>query len=381
VSLSTDIKELALNIGYSRIGFAPVEDFPEYEEVLAATGEKYDWWKSNPRKPLEWAHPKEKTPYAKSIITLVYDYAQRSFPPELTKIIGRVYLARCYNPPESNINAKRFALMKDFLDERKIKNESGAWLLPERWAGQRAGVTSFGKNTMAISENIGSFIVINTILVDVELEYDAPSEISKCPKNCTLCIDACPSQALYEPYKLDPRKCIAFNNWMTTKDRGFGISDSIPEAMRPKIGTRVHGCDFCQEACPKNKKKLEATFPQDEFLEAIKSDLTLSNILHMKPGFYEARIKPIMYNYIRDTYLFQRNAAVAMGNTRDEIYIPDLAIEINNEHEALRCHAAWALKQIGGKKAQSIIEKRLKTEQSPDVIKELNLCRDEFCRH
>jgi epoxyqueuosine reductase len=158
---------------------------------------------------------------------------------------------------------------------------------------------------------------------------------------------------------------------MTAKGRGFGVSDSIPPEIRPQMGTRIHGCDRCQEACPRNKKKLDAMLPSDEFLERIKAGLTLPNLLHLPAGFYESHIQPVMYNYIRDLYLFQRNAAVAMGNTHDPQYLPDLAVEINHEQEAVRSHVAWALGQIGGDEAHTVLNTRLAIEDSPEVRAEI----------
>ena len=263
MSLTARIKDYALDIGYSRVGIAPVEDFTEYGEILAAAADRYDWWTDSPRRPLEWVSPRTEVPEAKAIVVLVYDYVQKAFPPSLCELAGRVYLSRSYLPPSTNANGTRFELMQRFLREQGITCQPGTWLLPERWAAQRAGVASFGRNTCSYADGIGSFIVISTLLVDVELEADAPTPLTECPSDCTRYIDACPTGALFEPFKLDPRKCIAFNAWMTAKGRGHGITDVIPHEIRPQMGTRIHGCDCCQEVCPRNRKKLESVLPPD----------------------------------------------------------------------------------------------------------------------
>ncbi|MDR1087973.1 MAG: hypothetical protein LBL23_01665, partial [Coriobacteriales bacterium] len=140
MTLSTRIREYALDIGYSRVGFAPADDFDEFIELLSGSGEYYDWWTQSSREPLAWARPREKLPFARSIVVLVYDYAQRHFPPELCALMGRVYQSRSYVAPPTNINGARLALMQDFLRNEGLTCEDAPWL-PQRWAGVRAGLT------------------------------------------------------------------------------------------------------------------------------------------------------------------------------------------------------------------------------------------------
>jgi epoxyqueuosine reductase len=346
-TLSTMIREYAFDIGYSRVGIAPADDFDEYLEVIADSSERYDWWVQGPREPAAWARLSVVRPQAKSLIVLVYDYAQHHFPPELCAMMGRIYQARCYFAPSTNINGARLDLMKRFLENEGLTCEDVPWL-PQRWAGVRAGVTHFGKNTFAYAEGMGSFVMLSTLLVDVELDYDEPGPVSTCPENCTRCLDACPTGALFEPFRLNPRRCLPFNAWMTTKGRGFGITDNIPHDIRPLMQQHIHGCDLCQEACPRNQRTLRAnkTRSHDALLDLLAKELTLDKLLHMPEGYYESYVRPIMYNYIRDLRLFQRNAAVAIGNTHDARYLPDLAIELDNPDAVIRAHVVWALGQL-----------------------------------
>lgn len=243
--------------------------------------------------------------------------------------------------------------------------------LPDRWAGARAGVTTFGKNNFAYADGIGSFIVLRTIVVDVELEYDMPTVETKCPANCTRCIDACPSKALYAPFRLDPRRCLAFNCWMTNKAKGYGITDSIPRSLRPCMGEMVHGCDICQEACPRNQAKLRAKYPDDEFLRRIGNDFNLVKLLHLTDEFYRDRVQPIMYNYIAERRFFQRNAAVALGNTKDASFLPELRKALEHRDEVVREHVVWAIGNIGGEEAAKILQEHRRVETSELVLDEL----------
>ena len=88
----------------------------------------------------------------------------------------------------------------------------------------------------------------------------------ECPPKCTACIDACPTGALYEPLKMNPRRCIAYNCFTTQDNYLPSVTSYIPPDIREKMGVWIHGCDICQEVCPRNQKRLKAELPQNEFL-------------------------------------------------------------------------------------------------------------------
>jgi epoxyqueuosine reductase len=308
-------------------------------------------------------------PSARSIISMAWDYSQKAFPESLLGKIGRIYQARCYNAPPHRINGARFQLMLDFLGKMGCEIGKGI-LVPERRAAARAGVTTFGKNNFAYLRKTGSFILLSSIVVDKELEYDAPTYDIKCPKDCTACMDTCPTGAIYEPLKLNPRLCIAFNAWWTQDGRPCATS-YIPPQIREKMGTRVHGCDVCQEACPRNSAKLKTKFPEDAFLVRLAEEFSLVKMLEMSDHFYEKTVRPIMYNYIHDKKYFRRNAAIALGNTGNPDHIPVLAHAMEDNEELVRGYAAWALGRIGGGKARGVLKSRLKREASDFVIAEV----------
>ena len=180
--------------------------------------------------------------------------------------------------------------------------------------------------------------MIYTLVVDKELEYDTPTMENKCPENCTLCIDNCPTQAILNPFHLNPKKCISYNNWATKE---------VPVELREKIGSRIHGCDKCQEVCPRNKiARGKLSLPKDEYLEDLSKELTLSAILNMDDEFFKTRIQPIMYNYISKPRMFRRNAIIAMGNSGDKSYIKDLEVAMNSDDDLISRYAGWAMDNI-----------------------------------
>ncbi len=264
--------------------------------------------------------------------------------------------------------------MLDFLAKKGCEIGKGIFV-PERRAGARAGVTTFGKNNFAYTGKSGSFILLSAIVIDKELEYDAPTYSVKCPKDCTACMDACPTKAIYEPLKLNPRRCLAFNAFSTQDGRPL-VTSYIPPEIREKMGTRVHGCDVCQEACPRNSAKLKAKYPEDPFLVKLAEEFSLTKMLEMSDQFYERTIRPIMYNYIKDKKYLRRNAAIALGNTGDSDHVPVLVRALEDPEELVRGYSAWALGRIGGLKARGILESGLKRENSSPVIDEIKAALD-----
>src|SRR5919109_1136902 len=108
----------------------------------------------------------------------------------------------------------------------------------DREGAARAGVGFYGKNTMLITRRHGSWVVLGTLVTEVEIEPSAPLELD-CG-SCRLCVDACPTGALDEPGVLDSTRCLSY--W--TQAPG-----AIPEPYRAALGNQVYGCDICQDVC------------------------------------------------------------------------------------------------------------------------------------
>ena len=370
MSLSEDIKDFALDLGYSRAGITTADSFPDYIAELNSRRDMYGWYIESAFNPIVGADPKSIMPSAKSIIAVVYDASKEAFPERLVGRIGRLYQARCYLTPRHRIQGARRQLMREFLEKNGIK-VAQRLVVPERLSAARAGIITYGKNTFAFAEGIGSFILATIFVVDAELDYDEPTLEVKCPPKCTACIDACPTGALYEPLKMDPRRCIAFNCFMTQDGYPGGLTSYIPPDIRDKMATWIHGCDICQEVCPRNQKRLKAKLPQNEFLVKVAQDFELTKLLNLSDEFYAKRVQPLMYNYIREKKYFQRNAAIALGNMGDPAFIPDLAQAMQDSEELVRAYAAWALGKIGGSQAKQVLEASLGRETSELARREI----------
>jgi epoxyqueuosine reductase len=115
-------------------------------------------------------------------------------------------------------------------------------VLDKAWAA-RSGLGWIGKNSNLLTKQVGSFYFIAELIVDLELEYDSP--VTDHCGSCTACIDACPTQAIVEPYKVDGSKCISYFT--------IELKEELPSHVSDKFEDWMFGCDICQDVCPWNK--------------------------------------------------------------------------------------------------------------------------------
>ncbi|GAC1700834.1 MAG: tRNA epoxyqueuosine(34) reductase QueG [Candidatus Acidiferrum sp.] len=140
------------------------------------------------------------------------------------------------------------AMRAEFPEPFEARTYADTGPLNERVLAKYARLGWLGKNTLLINEDLGSFFFLGVILTTLDLQPER-AELLPPPDrcgSCTRCIDACPTQALVEPYVMDARKCISY---LTIELRG-----NIPEEFREQLGTHVFGCDICQDVCPWNRR-------------------------------------------------------------------------------------------------------------------------------
>jgi len=337
IDLTRKLKMKALELGFSKVGITTTEEFAGHAQELR-TRPDYAPWVNTPQtgRLIDGCRPKEFYPEGNSIICTVYGFGDMLYPEELTPYVGRTYLSRSYSPLAESACGIRENAFKAYIKSLGIALYEGDVDLPKRMACARAGITTFGKNNFAYTKEDGSFIILYTFLVDAALEYDEPTMICDCPSKCQECIKACPTQAIQEERRLQPMNCVLMNN----------ILGAPNPALFEKLGTKIHGCDECQLACPKNKKVIEKMSRKDWFLEELKSDFDLEKILLMKDDYYQDVVRPIMYNYIQDMDIFRRNAAVALGNTGDPSHIPALRMAMEDNNPSVVEAAQWAIDKL-----------------------------------
>ncbi len=228
----------------------------------------------------------------------------------------------------------------------------------DRAAANRAGLGWFGKNTNILTPQLGSWVFLGQIITDLAIEPDPP--LSKTCGNCVRCIEACPTGAIVGPYIIDNSRCISH---LTIENRG-----PIPVELRPKMLDWVFGCDICQEVCPVNRKATPT--PERAFQNVGLDSLDLVELLQLSEAQFRQRFQGTPIMRARRTGL-QRNACVALGNLKDPSAIPALVDALENAESLVRCHAAWALGQIGADQAMAALASALDIETDPAVAQEI----------
>lgn len=155
----------------------------------------------------------------------------------------------------------------------------------EKYHAQKAGLGWIGKNTLLIIPGKGSYFFIGIILVDIELEYDEPMK-NRCG-SCRRCLDACPTQALKDPFILDAANCISY---LTIENKG-----EIPDALAGQLSNKVYGCDICAEVCPWNRFASPHSTPEfnpsDSFLQLDRDKLMQLSCEEFKLIFKSSAVK------------------------------------------------------------------------------------------
>lgn len=234
--------------------------------------------------------------------------------------------------------------------------------LAERaFAGKTRGIN--GANTFFISKKYGSWVALGLIMLDIPLPLwpDPPANSERC-LNCGLCRDNCPTGALSSPYRLNARKCLSF----ISQAKGI-VSDRYREAL----GTRLYGCDTCQEVCPLNKDA--AVSPVKEVANPVLPDnIPLIPLLNINKKVFSDTIGNTSAGW-RGHQTLLRNAVIALGNSNNSAAVTPLADFIYNDPRPLiRLHAAWSLGKLDGTEAKQALEKSLRHENDEQVRLEIN---------
>ncbi len=216
---------------------------------------------------------------------------------------------------------------------------------------QKAGTGWRGKHTLLLQRDAGSLFFLGEIFVDVPLPADAEVSPDTAPEtagshcgSCTRCLDACPTGAITEPFRVDARRCISY---LTIELKG-----SIPEPLRPLIGNRVYGCDDCQLVCPWNKFAKPAPVPDFDVRHGL-DRATLVELFAWSADEFDTRMQGSAIRRIgHESWL--RNLAVGLGNAlrapagrlgdaaRAQI-VAALAARADDPSPVVREHVEWAL--------------------------------------
>jgi len=241
------IKEYAFSIGFDLCGIAPCRPLKEDEEILKK------WTGSGMNAGMNYladnterrSNPGLILNGAKSIIVAGINYfSDIKQGGDGIPVISRYAYGKDYHLV---VKEKLHLLMEYIVSiEPAAKEQSyvdSGPVLEKAWA-REAGIGWVGKHSILINMEIGSFLFLGEIILNIELQYDTPYSGDNCG-SCTLCIEACPTNAINNDRTIDARRCIS---WLTAENKYM-----IPKEFRDKMKNRIFGCDICQDACPWNK--------------------------------------------------------------------------------------------------------------------------------
>ena len=306
--LTRYIKEQARLLGFEKVGIARAERLTDEERRLREwldrgyQGEMH-WLSRDPEKRV---NPNALLPAARSVVVVAINYNTAEHHAEQPGT-GKVSRYAWGDDYHAIISGK----LRELLARIRIQapNVEGKVcvdiqsIMDKAWA-VRAGLGWIGKHTNLITQELGSWVFLGELILDIELSYDADVSEDHCG-SCTLCIEACPTNAITEPYVLDSNKCISY---ATIEYRAADLPDEIGS----KLDGWLYGCDICQEICPWNR--FEQTTTEKGFhARAGNVNPDLQDILELTPDSYAERFR---HSAMKRAKLggLQRNARQLLAN-------------------------------------------------------------------
>ena len=346
------------------MGFARADEHPHRERLLRwlALG-RHGTMRWMARDPERRADPRRVLAGARTVISLAAGYYRGDPPPPSAALSGRIARyawGRDYHKRvRRRVLALGFAIRKLAPETQFLAYVDTGPFLDRAWA-ERSGIGWIGKNTNLIRPEFGSYCFLGAVLTDLDLAPTPPAR-NRCG-TCVRCLAACPTGAIVAPYQLDAARCISY---LTIEHRG-----PIPLELRHGIGTRIFGCDDCQEACPWNRFATPSADPAFEPRHAQQTPRLLPLLSIDDAGFAARYAGTALRRADRDRFV--RNVAVALGNLGDARAVPRLSRTLLEDRDpVVRGHAAWALGRIGGEKAERALRRADLREADPESRREI----------
>ena len=366
------ICEQARGVGFDLCGVAPADAFPELAQVPT-------WLESGHAGEMNYLRderrvdPRLALAGARSLIVVALNY--NSPHPYSTEEAGvrdddspRGWISRYawgddyHEVLREKLNALVARMHAQWSEPFEARAYADTGPVVERVAAKYAGLGWLAKNTCLINEQLGSWLFLGVILTTLELEPSLgsgePPAADLCG-NCTLCLDACPTQAFAAPYVLDARRCISY---LTIELRG-----AIPEELRPAMGNAVIGCDICQDVCPWNGKspvtRLAAFQPRplasiaengkgtekdgDSLFAPELEKIASSTQQEFSETFRNSAVKRAKWRgIVRNTCVALGNSGVARDSAAHQRVVRLLEHLAGSDDSLVADHARWALDRL-----------------------------------
>ena len=307
--LTRDIKNIGISLGFQHVGIASPD--------VSLWGSRFQEWLKNGfegemkflgRYPERRSNPFLVFPEVKSVVVVSINYYPGGYHRECLDNPARGYIASyALNEDYHDVIKSKLRelltqinAMTDGKAQGMIYTDTGPVL--EKAFAVKSGIGWVGKNSLIISPDAGSWLLLGVILLDTELEPDEP--LTDSCGECTGCIDACPTGAIVAPYIVDARRCISY---LLGELKG-----TIPEDMKSMIGNRIFGCDDCQWVCTRNNMAKVSTeqhfLPRKGLTSPLLADLMGMGEDNFRKTFQNNPVARIKWEG------FLRNIVVAVGN-------------------------------------------------------------------
>jgi epoxyqueuosine reductase len=327
---SAELSELAAELGLDVVGAARAEPYDDTERHIRDRRERglFADMRFTMARPDVSCHPERLLSGARTVVAAALCYVVEA--PERGPDEAR--LPRyTWRDEYASLRERLDALGRRLGGDYRVLVDENDHV--DRAAAVRAGVAFYGKNTMAITRRHGSWVVLGTLVTDVEIEPSPPLDLD-CGE-CRLCIDACPTGALDEPGTLDATKCLSY--WTQAPA-------PIPEPYRRELGDTVYGCDICQDVCPWNRgveKRRREARPDDGHQPYVSLRDWLERDEHELAAEFDR-----LYVPRNDGRWLRRNALIAAGNVGTTKLRPSIAVHADSSDPMLAETAGWALERL-----------------------------------
>lgn len=376
--LKEEIKNYAYSIGINKLGFTVAKPLENHFSRLLKRQSKSSVYSINEGDPAKRINPTLRFPEARSVVCAAIAYNGHDYNPhDYNPPVGRSPQSGCRGRLSFISRGRDYhKIMYDRLEKLKMYvTEKIPWAdisimvdkeeILEKAFAVEAGLGWFGKNTLLVIPELGSFVYLGELITNIPFPPDSPLE-NTCG-NCERCLKACPTGALDRDKNLDTDLCLA------------GISQFkglISHELRERMGNTLYGCDICQIVCPHNIKadKTQKSFKEWEPKDHSQADEhfpVLKELLFMTNSEFKKKFGHTSGAW-RGRTVFQRNAAIAAGNNRDVESVPALTkILLNDTRPVMRATAAWALGKIDDPVGKQALRQALSNESDITVTSEI----------
>jgi len=344
MTLKEDIKAEASRLGFPFSGFSlpePPSHLKTFQSWVDQGCHAGMAFLSNSENINKRSDPRKLFPACQSILSLATPYLQPDPENKLEQGRGQISNYAWGKDYHLVLKDKMVQLVRsinNLIDyEVKVKACVDTAPILEKDYAQSAGLGWIGKNSCLIIPRYGSYFFLCELLLDLPIEPDIPFSHDGC-KNCTLCQEACPTNAIRPDRSIDARRCLSY---LTIEHRG-----SIPIEFRENMASHIFGCDICQSVCPHNKstKTLPVLEEMSETLinpyPPLEFELTLTD-----DSFKQKYKNTAVLRTKRQGYL--RNVIVALGNNQDHDAISVLKdLAEREEDEVIKEVCDWSLSKF-----------------------------------